>query len=155
MQKLLMLALLALAGCTTSAPPQATPVQQFPPPPSTASSQSTPVALLAVRGQTLASPIEVPATAQQALFTHGSTAYEFKPRVAQPQPPLYAAKQPPPTPVYSPPAIPTRVPSYGCSSGNYYGAISCVTGLPKTTHVRSYFRKNGTFVRSHYRSRRR
>ena len=42
----------------------------------------------------------------------------------------------------------------GCSSGNYYGATSCVTGLPKTVHVRGYFRKNGTYVRPHYRSKR-
>ena len=44
--------------------------------------------------------------------------------------------------------------SGGCQSGNYYGATSCITGLPKTTHVRSYYRKDGTFVSSHYRSRR-
>jgi Bacterial SH3 domain len=36
-----------------------------------------------------------------------------------------------------------------------YGAISNITGRPKTTYVRGYYRKNGTYVRPHYRSRRR
>lgn len=34
-----------------------------------------------------------------------------------------------------------------------YGAISSETGLPKTTYVRPYTRKDGTQVRGHYRSR--
>ncbi|WP_152095848.1 hypothetical protein [Rhizobium dioscoreae] len=46
------------------------------------------------------------------------------------------------------------VPSGGCQSENYYGGISCVTGSPRTTFVGGYFRKNGTYVRSYYRSRR-
>lgn len=39
-------------------------------------------------------------------------------------------------------------------NGSYYGEISTRTYLPKTTYVRSYFRKDGTYVRSHFRSRR-
>ncbi|MUT27296.1 MULTISPECIES: hypothetical protein [Mesorhizobium] len=42
----------------------------------------------------------------------------------------------------------------GCVSPNQYGAISCITGLPKTNYVRGYFRKNGTYVRPYYRSHR-
>lgn len=38
-------------------------------------------------------------------------------------------------------------------NGSYYGQISEYTGRPKTVHVRGYFRRNGTYVRSHYRSR--
>jgi len=38
--------------------------------------------------------------------------------------------------------------------GSYYGATSCVTGLPKTTYVRGYYRKDGTYVRPYYRSKR-
>jgi len=37
-------------------------------------------------------------------------------------------------------------------NGSYYGEISTDTGRPKTVHVRGYFRKDGTYVRSHYRS---
>lgn len=44
--------------------------------------------------------------------------------------------------------------SSGCVSPNQYGAISCVTGLPRTNYVRGYFRKNGTYVRPYYRSHR-
>lgn len=39
-------------------------------------------------------------------------------------------------------------------NGSYYGEYSERTGLPKTTHVRGYYRKDGTYVRGHYRSRR-
>ena len=37
-------------------------------------------------------------------------------------------------------------------NGSYYGQISSLTGRPKTVAVRGYFRKNGTYVRSHFRS---
>jgi len=51
---------------------------------------------------------------------------------------------------------PTRVaPVYGCSeTGSCYGDISTTTGLPKTTYVHGYFRSNGTYVGSYYRSHR-
>jgi hypothetical protein len=39
-------------------------------------------------------------------------------------------------------------------NGSCYGDVSSVTGLPKTTHVNGYYRKNGTYVRGHYRSHR-
>lgn len=38
-------------------------------------------------------------------------------------------------------------------NGSYYGQISDKTGRPKTVHVDSYDRRDGTHVRSHYRSR--
>ena len=44
----------------------------------------------------------------------------------------------------------------GCAeNGSCYGDMSQTTGLSKTTHVRGYYRKDGTYVRGHYRSRRR
>lgn len=49
---------------------------------------------------------------------------------------------------------PAGASSSGCVSPNQYGAISCVTGLPRTNYVRGYFRKNGTYVRPYYRSHR-
>ncbi len=38
-------------------------------------------------------------------------------------------------------------------NGSYYGEQSRLTGKPKTTHVQGYYRKNGTYVRGHYRSK--
>lgn len=35
---------------------------------------------------------------------------------------------------------------------SYYGEISDLTGRPKTVFVQGYYRKDGTYVRSHYRS---
>lgn len=41
----------------------------------------------------------------------------------------------------------------GCTeSGSCFGDISGVTGNPKTVYVDGYYRKNGTYVRPHYRS---
>ena len=37
-------------------------------------------------------------------------------------------------------------------NGTYYGQISETTGRPKTVYVKGYYRKDGTYVRSHYRS---
>ena len=37
-------------------------------------------------------------------------------------------------------------------SGSCYGDISPATGSPKTVHVNGYYRKDGTYVRPHYRS---
>jgi len=37
-------------------------------------------------------------------------------------------------------------------NSSYYGQISEATGRPKTVYVRGYYRKDGTYVRSHYRS---
>jgi hypothetical protein len=49
-----------------------------------------------------------------------------------------------------PPTIP-----YCAENGSCYGDVSALTGKPKTTHVRGYFRRDGTYVRGHYRGRRR
>jgi hypothetical protein len=41
----------------------------------------------------------------------------------------------------------------GCSeNGSCYGDISNINGMPKTNHVNGYFRRDGTYVRGHYRS---
>jgi hypothetical protein len=42
-------------------------------------------------------------------------------------------------------------PSYP-SYPSYYGQISTTTWLPRTHYVHSYFRSNGTFVYSYWRS---
>lgn len=59
------------------------------------------------------------------------------------------------SPLYSPP---TLRPSADMSAnvaenGSYYGQISENTGRPKTVHVRGYYRRDGTYVRSHFRSK--
>jgi len=38
-------------------------------------------------------------------------------------------------------------------NGSYYGEISPLTGRPKTISVKGYYRKDGTYVRGHYRSK--
>ena len=42
--------------------------------------------------------------------------------------------------------------SHVAENRSYSGQISEYTGRPKTVHVRGYYRKNGTYIRSHYRS---
>lgn len=45
-------------------------------------------------------------------------------------------------------------PTYGCAeNGSCYGDISSINGMPKTTAVDGYYRKDGTYVRGHYRSK--
>lgn len=57
---------------------------------------------------------------------------------------IFGAPQPVVPQVYHPYCLPTSC----------YGDISTVTGLPRTHYVRGYYRKNGTYVRPYYRSRR-
>jgi hypothetical protein len=38
-------------------------------------------------------------------------------------------------------------------NGSCYGDISSFTGRAKTVHVSGYYRRDGTYVRGHYRSR--
>lgn len=50
--------------------------------------------------------------------------------------------------------VPPKPVSYGCAeNGSCYGDFSSATGRPKTVSVRGYYRKDGTYVRGHYRSR--
>lgn len=67
----------------------------------------------------------------------------------------YAA--PKPTPAYSysatpAPAAPRTYYSPVAENGSYYGEISDATGRAKTVSVSGYTRKDGTYVRGHYRS---
>ena len=44
--------------------------------------------------------------------------------------------------------------TYGCAeNGSCYGDITGATGRPKTVSVGGYYRKDGTYVRGHYRSK--
>jgi len=53
----------------------------------------------------------------------------------------------------APPKKVVRSSPYCAENGSCRGDISAYTGRPKTVHVRGYYRKDGTYVRSHYRSR--
>lgn len=59
----------------------------------------------------------------------------------------YSYNPPAQTYTYSPP-----VQTYGGATG--YGEISTITGLPRTNYVSGYYRKNGTYVKPYYRSKR-
>ena len=59
-------------------------------------------------------------------------------------PPLYSSLRGGSYPGYKP---------FVAENGSYYGETSTLTGRPKTVHVRGYYRKDGTYVRGHYRSR--
>jgi hypothetical protein len=50
-------------------------------------------------------------------------------------------------------SLPTPSSSLGCAeNGSCYGDISNINGMPKTQSINGYFRKDGTYVRGHYRS---
>lgn len=47
----------------------------------------------------------------------------------------------------------SKIVPHVAENGSYYGEISKDTGRPKTVYVKGYYRKDGTYVRSHYRSK--
>jgi hypothetical protein len=50
----------------------------------------------------------------------------------------------------------TNTRMYGKSAkkdSNCYGCISSITNRPKTIYVKGYYRRNGTYVHPHYKSR--
>ncbi len=50
------------------------------------------------------------------------------------------------------PSSPSSAAPACAENGSCYGDISDNTGRPKTIHVDGYYRKDGTYVRGHYRS---
>lgn len=80
------------------------------------------------------------------------TAYQSDPLAPAPQPSTYTYT-PPAT--YTPPVAAYSGSSTKCEGLGCYGVISETTGRPRTTYVRGYTRKDGTYVQPHYRSRRR
>lgn len=56
------------------------------------------------------------------------------------------------TPIYSETQAPRASIPPVAENGSYYGETSPATGRPKTVHVDGYYRKDGTYVRGHYRS---
>jgi hypothetical protein len=50
-------------------------------------------------------------------------------------------------------ALPNPPSGLGCAeNGSCYGDVSNITGMPKTQAINGYYRKDGTYVRGHYRS---
>jgi hypothetical protein len=90
----------------------------------------------------------------------GSGAAVLDRPASRPSPALPIEKEPPVRPTVSAPIdssapldtrlTPAKPPV--AENGSYYGEISETTGRPKTVYVRGYYRKDGTYVRSHYRS---
>lgn len=73
-------------------------------------------------------------------------------------PALVSRALPPTTNYVAPAAATTAAPvaRIGCAeNGTCYGDLSTATGRPKTSYVSGYTRKDGTYVRGHYRSSRR
>ncbi len=62
-----------------------------------------------------------------------------------------SARRQPTQSLYSPALAPTN--PHCAENGSCYGDISALTGRPKTVPVEGYYRKDGTYVRGHYRSK--
>ena len=73
----------------------------------------------------------------------------YVPAVAAAPQSTYAA--PAAVTAYEPPAVSTPVYGRVAENGSYYGQPN-VNGVPKTVAVGGYYRKDGTYVRGHYRS---
>lgn len=71
--------------------------------------------------------------------------------VSQPTPKAQTTSLPTPTVSRFPPLIYPAC----AENGSCYGDISIATGRPKTVRVGGYYRRDGTYVRGHYRSARR
>lgn len=92
-----------------------------------------------VRGGTVVAEFERPAAAVQSRQLTGPS------EVAGPPLPFsYAESEGVQPPSIYPPAV--------AENGSYYGEISERTGLPRTNYVNGYYRRNGTYVQSYYRS---
>jgi hypothetical protein len=66
----------------------------------------------------------------------------------------YYRSAPEPNPSNALPLLKPESKPLVAENGSYYGETSRITNLPKTTYVNGYTRKDGTYVRSHYRSHR-
>lgn len=161
----LIFCMLAVASCATD-PPQNSVLNVFPGPPSPPPYQPVasdgPVERMALpSGQQEVANVPDPS---QTLAPSGAAVVSPSVPPSQPsyQPPTaptnqaqtQPAYQPSPQPSYQPTYRPT-VPTTGlcAENGSCYGDISVLTGRPKTVAVGGYYRKNGTYVRGHYRSK--
>ena len=84
--------------------------------------------------------------------------YEASPPAHNYTPPVNVVNQPYttsyPPPTYNPPQTPPTYNAPCAENGSCYGDLSSITGLPKTVSVHGYYRRDGTYVRGHYRSHR-
>ena len=117
-------------------------------------------------GLTIRAPVRVAPIAPQVAATRPSPAYNSgsiedhdpawtsrtSPRV-EPSAPPKVARIIPQAPAVATPEQSTSGSPLCAENGSCYGDISSYTGRPKTVHVGGYYRKDGTYVRGHYRSR--
>jgi hypothetical protein len=89
--------------------------------------------------------------AQSQTFTQYATELREN-AIAQISPPVASEISPSRTNLSAPSQLISPMPAYGIAeNGSYYGQPNQY-GIPKTVRVSSYFRKDGTYVRGHYRS---
>lgn len=152
----------ALAGCgALPAPPPNTALNVFPGPPPVYSPPLYPT-----QQNTLAqSPAQPTGAYGQGEYAEAATVPQANTAPAWGQQQASAVQGQPSQPTYQPSYQPTYQPTYRptysppgaygrpcAENGSCYGDISALTGRPKTVAVRGYYRKNGTYVRGHYRS---
>jgi hypothetical protein len=167
-----LLPVIVIAGCGTySAPPPAplyaTYFPPAPPPPAQsvfhAVPEQGPYATWSTQDTAVvAQPLpNIPGTATvnapnggtyPSVYSSSAPAQASPPYVYRPIQPTAQAAQPAYRPSYQPPSLPKYKPTCA-ENGSCYGDISTLTGRPKTVHVGGYYRKDGTYVRGHYRSR--
>jgi endonuclease YncB( thermonuclease family) len=85
---------------------------------------------------------------QPTIFAVPSRTYA--PSTAESYPTSTSQQQEPSAPYYVPPRTVYQPPV--AENGSYYGETSERTGRPKTVHVDGYTKRDGTYVREHYRS---
>lgn len=152
---------------TSPAAPAGQPDQAFQPEPFVQAAAATTSTEPLLQPSTSAPvPTSVPVTAA-ALVRPVSSGYDYSAEDAEPldnageeaaesaistayAAPVAAASS---SPSYSSSYLPKAV-GVGCAeNGSCYGDFSGATGRAKTVAVRGYYRRDGTYVRSHYRSR--
>jgi len=164
-----LLPVIVIAGCGTYSAPPPTPsyATYFPPAPPPPAQSVLPTVYQQVAPTwatqdtaVVASPLpDIPgaATTQGGgtypnVYSSAAPAPTTPPYVYKPIQPTTQVTQPAYRPSYQPPSLPKYKPTCA-ENGSCYGDISTLTGRAKTVHVGGYYRKNGTYVRGHYRSR--
>lgn len=164
----LVFCVLAVASCATSPPPQNAALNVFPGPPPQPTYQPVAAPDPILRMDLPPGQQGVASASDPSQILAPASGGPYSPSLAPPRPnyqaqpaPTYQAQtqptyQPSPQASYQPIYKPT-VPNTGlcAENGSCYGDLSVLTGRPKTVAVGGYFRKNGTYVRGHYRSKRR
>lgn len=158
----LVLCLLAAASCATGpakAPPENAALNVFPgpppPPPYEPVPADTPIersAIPAEQGAVTTTLTQSPSVSDAPQVAVTPPQDGIQPST-QTQAETYQPGTYQPSPTYQPTYQPSTPAVGPCAeNGSCYGDISNLTGRPKTVAVRGYYRRDGTYVRGHYRS---